>query len=1117
MLSEPSRNRRLFAFVVAALCLLASVRVVFAQYSETTGTIQGVVKDPSGAVISGATVEASSPAMVGGRTLQTDSNGFYHFLNLPPGSYTLIVTAAGFRQQKRTGIALEVGRQLTIDVALEIGAIKQALVVKSAPLLIDTSSSTAEVNITADQIDRLPKDRSAYSLINLAPGARAEKLQGASTALQGAFQIDGASDSENVYAVEGMDSSNILVGGIGIDPRYDFMQELQVKSSGFSAEYGGALGGIANVVEKRGGNAWHGAGLLYYSSDALQGAPRPTLGFNFTVPPRPAKRLGFPAQYYYPKSDDWTRAEPGFELGGYVRKDKLWVYTSYIPSLYRQTRTVNFNFQPPPPQTPVVGPRSFRTTDSTHYALGRLDWAATSKVRAALSWHYAYDRQSGTNIPRPDSRKFNPSNPSSQLNTDSTVDPASFLPSAGQATPNSTYTLSADWTVTPKLVVSGRFGYWYSNYKLFGYPVGTKYFYNTPTTGVTGLDGSSLPASVQQGPAGFSYLVNNGQPVPNFSVFARQGLNLDAAYMFRAGGLHALKVGYAFNRLANNQYEVVGNGAAVFAFWGQDWNPSVSTGQGEAFCAQNSQQNLARYGQAVCQGIYGVYIVEDDSEVGNVSSFNHSLYFQDSWKAAKTLTLNLGIRFDKEYLPSYQQFPGNPRASQPISFGFLDKVAPRLGAAWDVLGNHRLKVYGSWGVYYDIMKYWVALASFGGSYGRDCIFTLDTTNLSTISPVRGATGHDCPSVGGTPGQEIEEVNFEPALNDPNNNHIVSNMKPMRQHELVFGGEFALRPDLGLEVRYARKRLDRTIEDVGFYNTEGGDTLIGNPGEGTLTNVVSSVCPSCPNQPKAVRNYDGLELRLNKRWGGHWFGIASYTYSRLWGNYSGLTDSDEFGRHAPNLTTAFDMPNMSFDSRGNPAFGPLATDRPHTLKLYGARELKWRGMVSTIGITQLAYSGTPLTTQVNIASFDGLTPVEGRGNFANITRDPATGNWILNGISRGARTPAFTNTDFLFIHEFRVSNSHEAMRASFEVNVSNLWNQYHPLVVSTKLPIFGNLAFPNPDPTLAANGIPNWQTVLTGYDYIKVGNAERRIFDSRYGLPVRFEDPRSVRLTVKFSF
>ncbi len=106
------------------------------------------------------------------------------------------------------------------------------------------------------------------------------------------------------------------------------------------------------------------------------------------------------------------------------------------------------------------------------------------------------------------------------------------------------------------------------------------------------------------------------------------------------------------------------------------------------------------------------------------------------------LTLNLGVRFDKEHVPTFVE--GNPG----ISFGFGDKVAPRLGAAWDVMRNGKLKLYGSFGYFYDIMKYELPRGSFGGDYWHDCVYAVDDPNIFTsIVPIRGSDGHYCPRTG----------------------------------------------------------------------------------------------------------------------------------------------------------------------------------------------------------------------------------------------------------------------------------------------------------------------------------------------------------------------------------
>jgi hypothetical protein len=163
---------------------------------------------------------------------------------------------------------------------------------------------------------------------------------------------------------------------------------------------------------------------------------------------------------------------------------------------------------------------------------------------------------------------------------------------------------------------------------------------------------------------------------------------------------------------------------------------------------------------------------------------------------------------------------------------------------------------------------------------------------------------------------------------------------------------AITQNWGLETRYVRKRLDQTIEDMSITDNLG--FYIGNPGT-TFADVLhrpvvipgdngvdylnnTPFCAECPPVVKAVRRYDGLEFRLAKRPTGRWFGAVSYTYSRLTGNYAGLTNTDPTdgggGRHSPNNGRAFDLPTMTYLPSGKLDDGNLSTDRPHTAKLYG---------------------------------------------------------------------------------------------------------------------------------------------------------------------------------------
>ena len=267
-------------FEVCALCLVAFLSApLFAQ--ETTGGIQGTVKDPTGAVIPGATVEINSPALIGTKTVASDSQGYYHFEVLPPGSYTIIVTAQGFAKQTLNNLDVKTGGFPKVDVSLQIGAIQQDVTVEVSPEpeAIDVTLSKVQTVISQDVLTVIPKTRSFQSMIAFAPGARQEPLTSARENRANGYQIDGATDSENVYLIDGVNTTNIQGGGVGKDFQSDFIQEVQIKSSGFEAEFGGALGGVINAVAKRGSNAWHGELKGYFQSAALDANDPCAAGF----------------------------------------------------------------------------------------------------------------------------------------------------------------------------------------------------------------------------------------------------------------------------------------------------------------------------------------------------------------------------------------------------------------------------------------------------------------------------------------------------------------------------------------------------------------------------------------------------------------------------------------------------------------------------------------------------------------------------------------------------------------------------------------------------------------------------------------------------------------------
>src|SRR5579872_5552566 len=285
-ITKAERNMKLKTLgrLIATFTLLLA-GTLLAQ--ETTGGLIGAVKDPSGAVVPGAKVVVTAPSLVGSKQFITDAAGNYRFSNLPPDTYTVTVTAKGFAVVKREGVTIEVGHLPTLDIPMQVGGADTVVEVSGQAPLIDTTTNTTQTNITEDVVNNVPHGRSFQSVIQFAPSARNEPLEGSTTTngtggnspgsttngSDHGFSVGGASDAENSYLVEGQETANLIGGYSHTNVPFDFIQEVQVKSSGIEAEHGGALGGVVNVVMKKGTNQYHGSVFMQFENDAMDGSP----------------------------------------------------------------------------------------------------------------------------------------------------------------------------------------------------------------------------------------------------------------------------------------------------------------------------------------------------------------------------------------------------------------------------------------------------------------------------------------------------------------------------------------------------------------------------------------------------------------------------------------------------------------------------------------------------------------------------------------------------------------------------------------------------------------------------------------------------------------------------
>ena len=253
---------RISLALTVCLLLLAPVAVL----AQTTGTIEGQVTDQSGAALPGVTVELNGAKLQGTKTGVTSADGRYRFLSLVPGDYTVTATLAGFgKVQKKATVTLDAHVEANMQMALSTTA--EVTVTGEAPL-IDSTSTTAGENVSGKVINVLPLSSRNYAdVVFTQPGVQADngETQGRSLAIS----IYGSTSAENSFIIDGVNTTNVIKGIQGKDINNEFIQEVEVKTGGYQAEYGRNTGGVVNVITKSGGNEFHGGIFGYYNNLSL--------------------------------------------------------------------------------------------------------------------------------------------------------------------------------------------------------------------------------------------------------------------------------------------------------------------------------------------------------------------------------------------------------------------------------------------------------------------------------------------------------------------------------------------------------------------------------------------------------------------------------------------------------------------------------------------------------------------------------------------------------------------------------------------------------------------------------------------------------------------------------
>src|SRR5262247_225798 len=304
----PGRN-----VVVTVWLLLLTHHIGWAQ-SATTGAIAGTVRDASGAVLPGVTVEAASPALIEKvRTVITDAEGRYNIVDLRPGTYTVNFSLTGFNAFRRDGIELTSGFTAVVNADLQVGALTETVTVTGESPLVDTRNARKQTIVSSDLLNVLPSSvKNLNNLVALTPGFRGNE----------GFDVTGAYSGQIGGTYHGKGGTNVQFDGMGIqhasgnqgyNANADTVQELAMTTSGISAD-SNADGAIVNMIPKEGGNKFSGSVTGLYSGKSLM-----SNNLSDELIARGLKSVNS-LDYIY---------DSGVTFGGPVRKDRLWFFLSF--------------------------------------------------------------------------------------------------------------------------------------------------------------------------------------------------------------------------------------------------------------------------------------------------------------------------------------------------------------------------------------------------------------------------------------------------------------------------------------------------------------------------------------------------------------------------------------------------------------------------------------------------------------------------------------------------------------------------------------------------------------------------------------------------------------------
>jgi Carboxypeptidase regulatory-like domain/TonB-dependent Receptor Plug Domain len=947
--------------IAGVIGVLIAVFVSIAGAQDVSkGSIAGVVRDATSAVVADAEVTLSSP--FGERKIKTNGVGEYVFLNLTPGSdYSVTVQKQGFSLEKVPALTVSLNQRTTANVTLQVGATAQTVEVAAvATATVDMASTGVGANLSEALYKSVAAGRNISSIINFAPGVTSS--QGAGVANP---SINGASGLENEYIINGSDVTDSGFGGFGTYSRvfgplgtgvnFDFIQEVQVKTGGFEAQYGQALGGVVNVITKSGTNELHGSLYGYFAPQQFE-ATRPNAN----------PQLVTKSDY----REHQATYDFGADLGGAIKKDKLFFYGGINPTFQR-----NYDIADPSFANYVLGTQVLKTFIPNY--TGKLNWNISNKHTLEgtifgdpATTNTQYWRGNGPN-----------SAPAVLANgTPGSVDNlrASNL-DYGSRTWSGRYT----GTLTPTWIVTAAYTDHYNHFSE-----------NPLHNGYLVTDNA-----VHQEISSVGTLTYGGLGSLENYESLNHIFNVSSSHIFSLGGSHSLDYGF---QLEDQPY----NDVILFS------GPSITL-PNDPFFGTAAGQTL--YGATVTRTHVGMDptknvgstnpanpngpIVERVTR-GNYSNPNvqvgsryYSGFLQDSWTIGRHLTLKPGIRFEQQSM--HGEF---------LHYTFAHNWAPRLGVIYDPTGQRKSKFFGNWGRFYEKIPSDISIRAFSfetsaiGAYYKDAGVG-NSPDLSAANWCGAATNPCGLGIAG------------PALSfqgDPSFAELVyGGTGAEYQDEVVAGYEKEFGNKFTFSGRFVYRNMRRIIEDISGVNVTQANASV--PQQYVVANPSASLdifhnftpCTSGPNCdlmsgyndlnqpilgsdgipdgfPNASRIYKAMELVVGRRFTNGMQFYGSYVLSKLYGNFQGSFRGDN-GQTDPNISSLFDFTNSDGLLTGQTTPGVLPTDRRHQFKFYG--NYTWKNL--NFGLSWQILSGVPITKLMDhpVYANNGELPICPDGTFS----------------------------------------------------------------------------------------------------------------------------------------